>query len=55
MLVFVGDAIENIPAGFRARETYTFNGSDELEEVFEIAEPGEDFVLYSKARLKRVP
>ena len=54
VLVFVSEAIENIPAGFRARETYTFSGSDELEEVFEIAEPGKDFVLYSKARLKRV-
>jgi hypothetical protein len=54
VLVFVSEAIENIPAGFRARETYTFSGTDELEEVFEIAEPGKDFALYSKARLKRV-
>jgi hypothetical protein len=55
VLVFVSESIENIPQGFRARETYTFGGNDELEEVFEIAEPGKDFVLYSKARLKRVP
>lgn len=55
VLVFVSEAIENIPAGYRARETYTFNGKDEFEEVFEIAEPGKDFVLYSRARLKRVP
>jgi hypothetical protein len=54
VLVFVSEAIENIPAGFRARETYTLIGADEIEEVFEIAEPGKDFVLYSKARLKRV-
>jgi hypothetical protein len=55
VLVFVSEAIENIPAGYRARETYTFVGTDEMDEVFEIAEPGKDFVLYSKARLKRVP
>lgn len=53
-LVFISEAIENIPKGYRARETYTFIGENEFEEVFEIAEPGKDFVLYSKARLKRV-
>lgn len=55
VLVFVSEAIENIPKGYRARETYTFLGENEFEEVFEIAEPGKDFVLYSKARLKRIP
>jgi len=54
-LVFVSEALENIPRGYKARETYTLIGADEFEEVFEIAEPGKDFVLYSKARLKRVP
>jgi len=54
-LVFVSEAIENIPAGYRARETYTFTGTDAVEEVFEIAEPGKDFAVYSRARLKRVP
>lgn len=54
VLVFVSEAIENIPNGYRARETYTFIGENEFEEVFEIAEPGKDFALYSKARLKRV-
>ena len=55
VLVFVSESIENIPQGFRARETYAFSGNDELEEVFEIAEPGKEFMLYSRARLKRVP
>lgn len=55
IFVFVSEALENIPAGYRARETYTFLGNDEMEEVFEIADPGKDFVLYSKARLKRLP
>ncbi len=55
VLVFVSEALENIPRGYRARETYTLINPDEIEEVFEIAEPGKDFVLYSKAQLKRVP
>ena len=55
VLVFVSEALENIPKGYRARETYTFFSANEFEEVFEIAEPGKDFELYSKARLKRIP
>jgi hypothetical protein len=55
VLVFVSESIENIPAGYRARETYTFVDANQIEEAFEIAEPGKDFVLYSKALLKRVP
>ena len=54
-LVFVSEALENIPRGYKARETYTLIGADEFEEVFEIAEPGKEFTLYSRARLKRVP
>lgn len=53
-LVFVTEAIENIPTGYRARETYTFISTNEVEELFEIAEPGKEYELYSKARLKRV-
>lgn len=53
--MFVSEAIENIPQGYRARETYIFISENEFEEVFEIAEPGKDFALYSKARLKRIP
>jgi hypothetical protein len=53
-LVFTSEAIENIAAGWRARETYNMLGSDEVEEVFELAAPGKDFELYSHTRLKRV-
>jgi hypothetical protein len=53
-VVFVSEAIENIPPGFRARETYILRSVDELEEVFEIAEPGKEFELYSRTKLKRV-
>jgi len=53
-IAFVSEAIENIPAGYRARETYTILSRDEFTERFEIAEPGKDFELYSEAHLKRV-
>jgi hypothetical protein len=53
-LVFTSEALENIPAGYRARETYVFSGPDEFEEIFEIAPPGKDFGIYSRSRLTRV-
>lgn len=53
-VVFLSESIENIPAGFRARETYVFSGSDQFEEIFEIAEPGKDFEVYSRSRLTRL-
>jgi hypothetical protein len=53
-LVFSSEAIENIPPGWRARETYVFVGNDQVEEVFELAEPGKDFEVYSRTRLERV-
>lgn len=53
-IVFISEAIENIPAGFRARETYQIISNDEFTETFELAEPGKEFELYSKAVLKRM-
>lgn len=53
-LVFETRRIENIPPGWRARESYTFIGPDELVEEFSLAEPGKDYELYSTAKLKRV-
>ena len=44
-IVFTSESIENIPAGYRARETYKVLGPDEFVEVFEIAEPGKEFEL----------
>ena len=52
-IVFTSESIENIPAGFRARETYTILGPDEFKEVFEIAAPGKDFEVYSEGHFKR--
>ncbi len=53
ILVFLSEVIENIAPGWRARETYRILSPDEFEEVFELAEPGKDFELYSKTRLRR--
>lgn len=53
-LIFVSESIENIPKGYRARETYQLINENEFTETFELAEPGKDFELYSKAVLKRV-
>ena len=53
-IVFTSEAIENIPAGFRARETYLPQGTDAFEEVFELAEPNKPFEVYSRTRFTRV-
>jgi hypothetical protein len=53
-LVWVTAAIENIPAGWRGRETWTRVSDDEFTEVFELAEPGKEFARYSEARFRRV-
>ena len=53
-LVFTSETIENIAAGWRARETYLILSNDEFVERFELAEPGKDFSLYSEAHPKRV-
>ena len=52
-MVFATESIENIPAGWRARETYKILGPDEFVEVFELAEPGKNFEVYSDARYVR--
>ncbi len=53
-LVFISESIENIPSGFRAKETYQIISNDEFTETFEMAEPGKEFEIYSKAALRRV-
>lgn len=52
-IVFTSESIENIPAGWRARETYNIVNANEFVEVFELAGPGKDFEVYSEARLRR--
>ncbi len=53
-LVFVTDRIENIPEGWRARETYKIVNQDEYTEVFELAPPQKEFELYAESHWKRV-
>jgi len=49
-LVFVTEAIINIPKGWKAKETYRILTDKEFEETFELAEPGKDFSVYSKVK-----
>ncbi len=53
-IVFTSEAIENIPVGWRARESYVVQGPDAFEEIFELAEAGKPFEVYSRAQLRRV-
>jgi hypothetical protein len=51
---FTTEAIENIPPGWRARETYVVHGPAAFEEIFELAESGKGFEIYSRTQLRRV-
>jgi len=53
-IVFLSEAIENIPAGWRAKETYIIANENEFTETFELAPPGKGLEIYSKVTLKRV-
>jgi hypothetical protein len=53
-IVFISEAIENIPTGWRAKETYEILDDDRIQEIFELAEPNKEFQVYSKATLNRV-
>ena len=52
-IVFTSESIENIPAGWRARETYKLINADEFIEIFELAGPGKEFEVYSENRYRR--
>jgi hypothetical protein len=52
-IVFISESIENIPSGYRAKESYQIVSENEFIETFELAEPGKDFEPYAKAVLKR--
>lgn len=53
-LAFVSEALENTPPGWRARERYIVHGPDSFEEVFELAQAGKPFEVYSRTRLTRI-
>ena len=52
-LVFDSESIENIPAGYKSRETYKILNENEFTETFEIAEPAKPYEVYSENRFKR--
>ena len=52
-IVFVTAAIENIPAGWRGRETLQIVSEDEFVETFALAEPGKEYATYSETRFRR--
>ena len=53
-LEFESEFIENLPLGYRVRETYVLLGPDALQHVYEVAQPGQDqFGVYSDVRLVR--
>ena len=50
---FVTVRIENIPPGYRAKESYQWISADEFRETFYLAEPGKDFAIYSQTSFRR--
>lgn len=53
LMVFLSESIENIPTGWRARETYRILSENEFTETFELAAPGKEFAMYSENHFKR--
>jgi hypothetical protein len=53
-VVFESEALENVPAGWKARETYQVVSADEFVETFELASGAGPYEVYSRARFKRV-
>ena len=53
-VVFESEALENVPAGWKARETYQVVSGDEFVETFELAGGAGAYEVYSTARFKRV-
>jgi hypothetical protein len=51
-IVFESEALENVPKGWKARETYEIVSPDEFVETFEIASTGA-YEVYGRARFKR--
>ena len=53
-LEFTTVRIENIPPGWRAKESIHILSPDEFVETFSLAPPGKDFAVYAETHLKRV-
>lgn len=50
---FTTESIENIPSGWKAKESYQLVNENEFVESFELAEPNKPFEVYSKVVMKR--
>lgn len=53
-VVFESEALENVPAGWKARETYDVVSPNEFVETFELAMGDKPYAVYSRARFTRV-
>jgi hypothetical protein len=53
-VVMVAEHLENVPAGWQARYTYTFVPPDEYRELFELDPNGKGFQTYVSNRFLRV-
>ena len=52
-LVFDSVSFENFSNDWKARETYEILSADEFTEIFELAEPGKEFAVYSRNHFRR--
>ncbi len=52
-LIFDSVNFENFSNEWKARESYEVISRDEFVEIFELVEPGKDFVEYSRNHFKR--
>jgi hypothetical protein len=51
--IFLSEAIENIPPGFKARLTYRILDDSRSEQTFDLAPPGQEMSCYSKGVMTR--
>ena len=52
-IVFTTTSIENIPPGWKAKETYRIISDDEFTETFALAKPNRAFATYSETHFRR--
>jgi len=54
VVVFESEALENVPPGWKARETYQVVSPHEFIETFELSQGGRPYEVYSRARFTRL-
>jgi hypothetical protein len=54
MVVFESEGLENVPSGWKARETYEVVSPDEFVETFELSSGGGPYQVYSRNRFRRL-